>query len=55
MSHWLPAEPGWRDVADLSLAWLAQAEAKAAGKLTVARPTEPMRTDRRSTAHIPKP
>ncbi|MFI4935497.1 MAG: alpha/beta hydrolase [Caulobacterales bacterium] len=25
MSHWLPAEPGWRDVADLCLAWLADA------------------------------
>jgi pimeloyl-ACP methyl ester carboxylesterase len=30
MSHWLPAEPGWREVADLSLAWLEQAEAEAA-------------------------
>jgi pimeloyl-ACP methyl ester carboxylesterase len=26
MSHWLIGEPGWRDVADLSLAWLADAE-----------------------------
>jgi pimeloyl-ACP methyl ester carboxylesterase len=29
MSHWLPAEPGWDDVAALCLAWLAQ-EARAA-------------------------
>jgi pimeloyl-ACP methyl ester carboxylesterase len=27
MSHWLPAEPGWRDVAAICQAWLAVAEA----------------------------
>lgn len=29
MSHWLPAEPGWRDVADLCLSWIS-ADRKAA-------------------------
>jgi pimeloyl-ACP methyl ester carboxylesterase len=27
MSHWLIGEPGWREVADLCLAWLADAKA----------------------------
>jgi hypothetical protein len=27
MSHWLIGEPGWRDVADLCLAWMADAKA----------------------------
>jgi len=30
MSHWLPAEPGWRNVADLCLAWMAGAARQAA-------------------------
>jgi len=30
MSHWLPGEPGWRDVADQALGWMkAQAGAAA--------------------------
>jgi pimeloyl-ACP methyl ester carboxylesterase len=28
MSHWLPAEPGWREMADLCLAWLAEADVR---------------------------
>lgn len=27
MSHWLPQEPGWREVAEASLSWLANAAA----------------------------
>ena len=27
MSHWLPGEPGWEDVADVCLAWLADLDA----------------------------
>ncbi len=30
MSHWLVGEPGWEDVADACLAWLAEAKASAA-------------------------
>jgi pimeloyl-ACP methyl ester carboxylesterase len=32
MSHWLLGEPGWRDVADLCLAWLADAKAPLAAE-----------------------
>jgi len=30
MSHWLPAEPGWREAADLCLAWLGETPARSA-------------------------
>jgi pimeloyl-ACP methyl ester carboxylesterase len=30
MSHWLPGEPGWRDIADLALAWLSVQAARSA-------------------------
>ena len=30
MSHWLPAEPGWREAADLCLGWLEEAGARSA-------------------------
>jgi pimeloyl-ACP methyl ester carboxylesterase len=32
MSHWLIGEPGWRDVADLCLGWLADAKAPMAAE-----------------------
>jgi pimeloyl-ACP methyl ester carboxylesterase len=32
MSHWLIGEPGWRDVADLCLGWLADAKATLAAE-----------------------
>jgi hypothetical protein len=30
MSHWLPAEPGWREAADLCMAWFDEAGARSA-------------------------
>jgi hypothetical protein len=30
MSHWLPAEPGWRETAELCLTWLEEAGARSA-------------------------
>ena len=32
MSHWLPGEPGWEAVADLCLAWIAEAAAPVAAR-----------------------
>ena len=32
MSHWLIGEPGWREVADLCLAWLAEHASLAAAE-----------------------